>query len=143
MRAGAGFTLLSCDNLRGNGDTAKAALLAYAELCSSGLRRWIETNVSFPNSMVDRITPRTTQADRETIARDFGVDDLAPVVCEPFRQWVLEDNFAAGRPRWEQAGAQFTGQVELYEKTKMRLLNGGHFAIAYCSALLDLSLIHI
>ena len=141
MRAGAGFTLLSCDNLRGNGDTAKAALLAYAELCSSGLRRWIETNVSFPNSMVDRITPRTTQADRETIARDFGVDDLAPVVCEPFRQWVLEDNFAAGRPRWEQAGAHFTGQVELYEKTKMRLLNGGHFAIAYCSALLDIEFV--
>ncbi len=135
------FTLLSCDNLQSNGETARAALLAFAESRDASLRRWIETNVSFPNSMVDRITPRTTDEHRAAIAERFGILDRAPVVSEPFRQWVLEDTFAAERPRWELVGAQFTTDVAPYEKTKMRLLNGGHSAIGYAADLLGLSTI--
>jgi mannitol 2-dehydrogenase len=132
------FTLLSCDNLQSNGDTSRKALLAFAGLRSDSLQNWIAANVTFPNSMVDRITPRTTDEDRAAILRDYSIDDLCPVVTEPFRQWVLEDNFAAGRPALEKADVQFSSEVDLYEKTKMRLLNGGHICIAYCSALLGL-----
>lgn len=137
-RGGRPFTLMSCDNLQGNGHAARAALLAFAERKDAKLRRWIEANVSFPNSMVDRITPRATDADRERVAREFGVDDQALVVAEPFRQWVLEDSFAAGRPAWERAGAQMTADVAPYEAMKMRLLNGGHSSIGYCAALLGI-----
>jgi len=136
---GAGFTLLSCDNVQENGATARKALLSFAELRNSSLRQWIERNVSFPNSMVDRITPRTTDENRAEIARKFGVEDLAPVVCEPFRQWVLEDSFAAGRPAWERAGVQMTSDVAPYEKMKMRLLNGGHSTVGYAADLLGYS----
>jgi len=130
------FTLLSCDNLQANGAIARKALLTFADARNPALRRWIEANVSFPNSMVDRITPRTTESDRARIRERFGVADLAPVVAEPFRQWVLEDSFAAGRPAWELAGAQMTGDVAPYEMTKMRLLNGGHSAVGYPADLL-------
>lgn len=144
------FTLMSCDNLQSNGDAARRALLAFAELrdrnshgggARSGgeLRDWIEANVAFPNSMVDRITPRTTEADRNFIAETFGVRDRAPVVTEPFRQWVLEDKFCAERPEWERVGVTMTADVAQYEKTKMRLLNGGHFCIAYCAAMLEIA----
>ena len=135
------FTLLSCDNLQSNGNTARAALLAFAGLRSDALQNWIAANVTFPNSMVDRITPRTTQQDRDSIAQQTGVDDLCPVVTEPFRQWVLEDKFAAGRPNWEAVGVQMSDDVDQYEKTKMRLLNGGHLCLAYCSALLSLEFV--
>jgi mannitol 2-dehydrogenase len=135
---GAPLTLLSCDNLQGNGHAARTALLAFAAMRSNDLGTWIEANVAFPNSMVDRITPRTTEDDRDGIAQNFGVVDLSPVVCEPFRQWVLEDEFAAGRPAWEQVGVKMTTDVAPYERTKMRLLNGGHFCIAYCAALLGI-----
>jgi mannitol 2-dehydrogenase len=135
------FTLLSCDNLQSNGEAARTALLAYSALRDDRLHQWIAANVTFPNSMVDRITPRTTDADREDIAREFGVRDLSPVVTEPFRQWVLEDAFAAGRPMLEDAGVKMTTDVAPYERTKMRLLNGGHFCIAYCSALLDIAFV--
>ncbi len=128
------FTLLSCDNLQANGEAARTALLSFAGARSTALQKWIETNVSFPNSMVDRITPRTTEENRTAIANKFGVLDLSPVVSEPFRQWVLEDAFIAGRPAWEQVGAQMTTDVASYEKTKMRLLNGGHSAIGYAAA---------
>jgi len=138
MRRGLPFTLLSCDNLQSNGEAARKALLSFAAARGGALHSWIAANVTFPNSMVDRITPRTSAADRDFIAKHFGVRDLAPVVTEPFRQWVLEDNFAAGRPAFEQAGVYMTSDVAPYEKTKMRLLNGGHFCIAYCSALLDI-----
>jgi mannitol 2-dehydrogenase len=139
MKLGLGpFTLMSCDNLQSNGEAARAALVAFADLRGGGLRAWIETNVQFPNSMVDRITPRTTDADREFIAEKFGVLDLAPVVTEPFRQWVLEDKFAAGRPPWARAGVMMTPDVAPYEMTKTRLLNGGHFCIAYFAALLGI-----
>lgn len=140
-RGGAPFTLLSCDNVQANGATARTALLAFAEARGGGLRAWIQANVSFPNSMVDRITPRSTDEDRALIEREFGVIDRAPVVSEPFRQWVLEDDFAAGRPAWELAGAQMTTDVAPYEMTKMRLLNGGHSTIGYPAALLGYSYI--
>ena len=115
--------------------------MAYADGRSAELRRWIENNVTFPNTMVDRITPKTTEEDRDRIARKFGVADKAPVVCESFRQWVLEDDFAAGRPAWDLVGAQMTNDVAPYEKTKMRLLNGGHSAIGYAADLVGLNYI--
>ena len=130
------FTLLSCDNLQANGLAARTALVSFADARSAALRRWIEENVTFPCSMVDRITPRTSGENRATIAKKFGVLDLAPVVSEPFRQWVLEDAFAAGRPEWERVGVQITGDVAPYERTKMRLLNGGHSTIGYAADLL-------
>jgi len=108
---------------------------------SAELRRWMEANITFPNSMVDRITPRTTEDHRAGIASRYGVIDRSPVVSESFRQWVLEDEFAAGRPAWEMVGAQMTADVAPYEKTKMRLLNGGHSAIGYAADLLGLSTI--
>lgn len=139
MQQGLGpFTLMSCDNLQGNGEAARKALLGFAEMRGGGLSAWIETYVAFPNSMVDRITPRTTDADREFIVERFGVRDLSPVVTEPFRQWVLEEKFAAGRPAWQRVGVKMTADVAPYEKTKMRMLNGGHFCIAYCAALLGI-----
>jgi mannitol 2-dehydrogenase len=142
MQLGRGpFTLLSCDNVQANGATARKALLSFGEARDAALRKWMEANISFPNSMVDRITPRTTEENRATIAQKFGVLDLAPVVSEPFRQWVLEDAFIAGRPAWEQVGAQMTTDVAPYEMTKMRLLNGGHSTIGYVADLLGYSTI--
>ena len=134
--AAAPFTLLSCDNLQSNGSTARKALLAFAEAREKHLQHWIEDNVSFPNSMVDRITPRTTGEDRDRIVSAFGILDLSPVVCESFRQWVLEDEFVARRPAWENVGVQLTADVAPYEETKMRLLNGGHSCIGYPADLL-------
>jgi len=130
------FTLLSCDNLHANGAAAKKALLGFAEARNPVLRGWIESNVAFPNSMVDRITPRTTEGHRKQISEMFGVADRAPVVSEPFRQWVLEDVFAGERPAWELVGAQLTSDVAPYEKTKMRLLNGGHSTLGYVADVL-------
>ena len=123
------FTVLSCDNLPNNGEAAKHALLAAAG--HGDLAAWIKENVAFPNSMVDRITPQTTDADRALALSEFGIQDAWPVVCEPFKQWIIEDKFADGRPRWEQAGAQFVPDVAPYETMKLSLLNGSHFAMAY------------
>ena len=123
------FTVLSCDNLPHNGEAAKLALLAAAG--SGEFRRWIEENVAFPSSMVDRITPQTTDADRALVRDEFGIDDAWPVVCEPFKQWIIEDKFSDGRPPWELAGAQFVPDVAPYEAMKLGLLNGSHFAMAY------------
>jgi mannitol 2-dehydrogenase len=139
--SGAPFTLLSCDNVHGNGAVARTALLSFAELRDPALPRWIDKNVSFPNSMVDRITPRTTDENRTAIAERFGVRDLAPVVCETFRQWVLEDSFVAGRPAFERVGVQMTTDVAPYEIMKMRLLNGGHSTLGYVGDLLGYSYI--
>lgn len=142
MRMGRGpFTLLSCDNLQGNGAIARKALLAFAAARDPILHRWIEEHVAFPCSMVDRITPRTTDENRAIIVDKFGVRDAVPVVCEPFRQWVLEDSFAAARPAFERAGAQITTDVAPYEKMKMRLLNGGHSTLGYFADLLGLEFI--
>jgi mannitol 2-dehydrogenase len=136
------FTLLSCDNLQGNGAIARRALLAFAELRGGGLPQWIERNVAFPCSMVDRITPRTTGGNRALIRERFGLVDQTPVVCEPFRQWVLEDHFAAGRPAFQNVGAELTGDVAPYEKMKMRILNGGHSTLGYFADLLGIGFIH-
>lgn len=135
------FTLMSCDNLHANGDMARKALLSFASARSGVLHKWIEANITFPNAMVDRITPRTTDENRATIARKFGVADRVPVVTEPFIQWVLEDKFVSGRPAFERAGAQITTDVADFEKMKMRILNGGHLTLAFLGDLLGHSLV--
>ncbi|MDF3129179.1 mannitol dehydrogenase family protein [Kiritimatiellaeota bacterium B1221] len=120
------FTVQSCDNVPHNGDMAKRMLLAFAKAQDPELAAWIETHVRFPNAMVDRITPVTTPADIELLENDFGVVDGWPVTCEPFCQWVIEDQFSDGRPEWEKVGAQFVPDVTPYEKMKICLLNAGH-----------------
>ena len=125
------FTVLSCDNIQGNGHLAARVFTAFAELRDPELAAWIRANVAFPSSMVDRITPVTTDADRETVASEYGIDDRWPVVSEDFLQWVLEDNFTAGRPAWEEAGVQMVSDVEPYELMKLRLLNASHQGMAY------------
>jgi len=132
------FTVLSCDNLPHNGDAARRAVLAAAA-GQGDLPQWIEENGVFPNSMVDRITPQTTDADRQMVQSEFGIEDAWPVVCEPFTQWIIEDKFADGRPPWEQAGAQFVPDVDPYETMKLSLLNGSHFAMAYLGFLAGFS----
>jgi mannitol 2-dehydrogenase len=133
------FTVMSCDNLEHNGERARAALARFA---GGELGGWIEREVAFPASMVDRITPATTDADRAELQRRFGIEDRWPVVCEPFAQWVLEDAFALGRPPWEDAGVQLVADVAPYELMKLRLLNGSHQALAYLGALLGHELVH-
>jgi mannitol 2-dehydrogenase len=133
--AGSGpLTILSCDNLPGNGDVARAAILTVAERRDRDLVAYLE-QCTFPNSMVDRITPQTTDADRAWLRDEVGIDDGWPVVCEPFRQWVLEDRFAAGRPDWENAGALFSDRVHDWELYKLRMLNASHSCMAYLAAL--------
>ena len=136
------FTLMSCDNIQGNGDVAKKMLLAFAELRDPALRNWMEANVAFPNSMVDRITPATTDEHRALVREKFGVDDEWPVTTESFKQWVIEDHFSQGRPAWEKVGAQMTADVLPYEKMKLRLLNASHQAICYSGMLMGLSFAH-
>ena len=125
------FTVMSCDNIQGNGHVAKEVFTAFAGLRDPELGDWVEANVRFPNSMVDRITPVTTDDDRAQIKERFGVDDAWPVVCEPFTQWALEDDFPAGRPPLEDAGVQVVPDVLPYELMKLRLLNAGHQALGY------------
>ena len=125
------FTVLSCDNIQGNGATARRTLLAYAARRDPALAGWIALHVTFPNCMVDRITPQTTDADRALVQTEFGIDDAWPVVCEPFRQWVIEDDFCSGRPPLEDVGAQMVTDVHPYERMKIRLLNAGHSALGY------------
>ncbi|PKB00397.1 mannitol 2-dehydrogenase [Flavobacteriaceae bacterium MAR_2009_75] len=129
------FTILSCDNIEHNGDMARKMLLAFAEVQDKGLAEWIAQEVRFPNSMVDRITPVTTQPDIETLAQDYGVQDAWPVTCEPFIQWVVEDKFSNGRPAFEKVGVQFVPDVGPYEKMKLRLLNAGHSVLGLLGAL--------
>ncbi|SDK99152.1 mannitol 2-dehydrogenase [Franzmannia pantelleriensis] len=125
------FTLMSCDNIQGNGEVAKQMFSAYARARDPELGEWLAAEVAFPNSMVDRITPVTSTADIDELAARFGVEDAWPVVCEPFTQWVLEDHFDAGRPALEQAGVQVVEDVEPYELMKLRLLNASHQALCY------------
>ena len=125
------FTVMSCDNIQGNGDVARRMFAAYAALRDPELGPWLEQSVQFPNSMVDRITPVTSDADREVLEERFGVRDAWPVVCEPFTQWVLEDSFAGDRPPLEEVGVQLVDDVEPYELMKLRLLNASHQALAY------------
>jgi mannitol 2-dehydrogenase len=128
------FTVLSCDNLQGNGDYARQAVVGFARLLDPGLADWIDANVSFPNCMVDRITPATTDADREAVAAEFGIEDAWPVPAEPFTQWIVEDEFPTGRPALESVDVQFVDDVRPYELMKLRLLNADHQAIAYFGA---------
>lgn len=125
------FTVMSCDNIQGNGDVARRMFTAFAKLKEAELGAWVEQNVAFPNSMVDRITPVTTDDDRASIAAEFGVEDEWPVVCEDFEQWALEDHFPEGRPPFEDAGVQLVEDVEPYELMKLRLLNASHQGQCY------------
>jgi fructuronate reductase/mannitol 2-dehydrogenase len=123
--------VLSCDNLQGNGTAARVAVVSFARLRNEALAAWIEANVAFPNAMVDRITPQTTDADRAMVASAFGIADRWPVVTEPFKQWVIEDIFSNGRPPLEEVGVQIVPDVHPYETMKLRLLNASHQAMAY------------
>ena len=125
------FTVMSCDNIPGNGEVAHKMISAFARLKDPELAVWMESEVSFPNSMVDRITPVTTEADKALLTERFGVEDAWPVVCEPFIQWALEDSFSAGRPPFEDVGVQMVHDVEPYELMKLRLLNASHQALCY------------
>jgi fructuronate reductase len=125
------LALLSLDNLPANGDTLRGLVLVFAERVDAKLARWIERECTFPNSMVDRIVPRTTAADLAAAQAALGVHDAAAVVAEPFLAWAVEDRFAAGRPDWTAGGAQFVARAEPFEKLKLRMLNGAHSAIAY------------
>ncbi len=129
------FTVLCCDNLPSNGKTVKRVLGRLAEMVDPALGAWVKTSVSCPCTMVDRIVPATTDDDRPRISRTLGLRDAWPVVTEPFIQWVIEDDFPLGRPRWELAGAQFARDVEPFEHMKLRLLNGAHSTLAYLGAL--------
>lgn len=136
------FTVMSCDNIQSNGSVTRKMLLAFAHLRSPELAKWIEEHVSFPNSMVDRITPATTDEHRELVREQFGIEDKWPVTTEPFKQWVIEDNFTLGRPSWEKTGVQMTSDVLPYEKMKLRLLNASHQALCYIGMLLGYEFVH-
>jgi mannitol 2-dehydrogenase len=141
-RAAGPLTILSCDNLPGNGDAARHATLNAAARADPSLPEWVQETCTFPNSMVDRITPVTATADREWLLDTLGVEDRWPVVAEPFRQWVMEDDFSAGRPPWEDVGALFTDRIHDWELYKLRLLNAGHSCMAYLSALAGMTFVH-
>ncbi|WP_394211882.1 fructuronate reductase [Enterovibrio calviensis] len=125
------FTVMSCDNVQENGHVAKAAILEFAQLLDPELAAWIETHVTFPCTMVDRIVPAATEETLAEISELLGCEDPCAIACEPFRQWVIEDNFVAGRPNWNMAGAQFVADVVPYEEMKLRMLNGSHSFLAY------------
>lgn len=136
------FTVMSCDNIPGNGHVTESAVVGLAQLVDPSLARWVRDNVAFPNGMVDRITPATSAREIALLAENFGIEDNWPVFCESFRQWVLEDKFPAGRPALEKVGVQFVPDVAPYEHMKIRILNGGHATIAYAAGLLDIHFVH-
>ena len=136
------FVVMSCDNLQGNGHVAHDMISAFARLKDPELGDWIGSQVEFPNAMVDRITPVTTDADRAELAERFGIEDGWPVVCEPFTQWALEDRFPLGRPRLEDVGVQVVPDVVPYELMKLRLLNASHQALCYLGYLCGYRLVH-
>jgi mannitol 2-dehydrogenase len=131
------FTVMSCDNIPGNGQVTENAVAGLAELSNPELARWIRANVAFPNSMVDRIAPATTERERAILRETYGIEDNSPVFCEEFRQWV-EDRFPAGRPALEKAGVTLASDVAPYELMKIRILNGGHAAIASPAGILEI-----
>ncbi len=130
-----GVTILTCDNLQHNGDQCRKVFSSFFKQQDEALALWVEENVSFPNSMVDRITPATTEADAARINSTLDVVDKAPVYCEDYIQWVVEDNFVAGRPAWESVGVEFTNDVAPFEKMKLSLLNAAHTLLSYPSLL--------
>ena len=133
------FTGQCCDNLQGNGDVLKSTILSLARLSDPGLADWIAAHCTFPNSMVDCIVPATGPKEM-ALVRDFGIEDAAPVTHEPFRQWVIEDKFCAGRPDWDKAGATFTPLVHDFETMKIRILNGGHQVLCLVGELLGIDI---
>ena len=136
------FTVMSCDNIPHNGQVAREAVAGLADLVDPALAAYVREQVAFPSSMVDRITPATTDRERAILAERFGIKDNWPVFCEPFRQWVLEDNFPTGRPALEDVGVTFTPHVAAFELMKLRILNGGHATIAYPAGLLGIHFVH-
>ena len=136
------FTVLSCDNLPGNGNITRQTVLGLARLGDPELADWIAASVSFPNNMVDRIVPATTDRERRLVVDHFGIIDELPVVCEPFRQWVVEDNFPSGRPHLEKVGVQFVSDVSGYELMKLRILNAAHASMCYPALLLGHHFVH-
>ena len=136
------FTVMSCDNIQGNGDNARRMFGAFAHAKDPDLAAWIDAEVPFPNSMVDRITPVTTDEDRALVRDRFGITDAWPVVTEPFTQWALEDHFVTGRPPYQDAGVQVVADVTPYELMKLRLLNVSHQGIAYLGYLAGYRLVH-
>lgn len=136
------FTVMCCDNIPHNGAVTRNVLAGLAALQDDALADWVRAEVAFPNSMVDRITPATGEAERARCRAEFGVEDARPVFCEDFAQWVIEDDFPLGRPPLEEAGAIFSDDVASWELMKLRILNGGHTALAYPAALLDLTHVH-
>jgi mannitol 2-dehydrogenase len=136
------FTIMSCDNIQGNGHAARRSFVAFAALLDEDLGAFVEDHVAFPNSMVDRITPVTTDEDRDEVRKRFEVEDAWPVVCEPFTQWTLEDVFPLGRPPFEHAGVQVVADVEPYELMKLRLLNASHQALCYFGYLAGYRFVH-
>lgn len=130
------FTVLACDNLPANGRTLRGLVLRFAALVDPALSAWIAEETRFPSTMVDRIVPATTDADRAAVAAALGLEDAWPIVTEPFCQWVIEDDFGLGRPAWEEAGAEFVADVAPFELMKLRLLNGSHSTLAYLGYLM-------
>ncbi|MEO8410709.1 MAG: D-arabinitol 4-dehydrogenase [Propionivibrio sp.] len=136
-------TLLCCDNLRHNGDRSRSGLLQFiGQLGNADLLAWVETNTTSPNDMVDRITPRPTPDVAERVLAATGIEDGAPVMGESFIQWVIEDNFCAGRPAWEKVGGEMVESVAPYEEAKIRLLNATHSCIAWAGTLVGYQYIH-
>ncbi len=136
------FTVMSCDNIPHNGVVTANAVVGTAKLSDPAFADWIKANVSFPNGMVDRITPATSQREIDFLKENFDIEDNWPVYCEEFKQWVLEDKFPMGRPALEKVGVTFVADVTPYEHMKIRILNGGHAAIAYPAALMDIHFVH-
>ncbi|KAL7555803.1 hypothetical protein ACA910_002268 [Epithemia clementina (nom. ined.)] len=138
------FTVMSCDNMPHNGHVTKSVVVTLAkEMYGQEMADWVEKNVPFPNSMVDRITPGTTDATRAFVKDNYGYEDKAPIFCEPFRQWVLEDSFPHGRPAWENLeNVMVVEDVEPFENMKIRILNGGHASLCYPAALLGVKYVH-
>jgi len=130
-----GFTVLSCDNIQHNGDVCRKMVMAYIRECQPDLLEWTENHITFPNCMVDRITPVSSDRDIKDLKVNYSIDDGWPVVSESFIQWVIEDNFSQGRPDWELAGVQFVPKVDPYEKMKIRLLNAGHSLLGFTGTL--------
>jgi len=131
-----GLTILSCDNIQQNGNVCRKMLFEYMKEAEVDLVDWVDRYCSFPNSMVDRITPVTKQSDIDYIRTNYGFEDQWPVTCEPFIQWVIEDHFVQGRPEWESVGVQFVQDVEPFEKMKIRLLNAGHTLLGLSGSLM-------
>jgi len=137
-----GLTIQSCDNIEHNGDVMRRMLYAFIAKFDPTLLSWLDEQVTFPNSMVDRITPVTTRGLRATLVKNFALDDGWPVICESFYQWIIEDVYAADRPEWENVGVQLVDDVTPYEKMKIRLLNGGHTLVGLMGYLLGYQYIH-